>query len=144
MKQSFVLVTLIDITETGELRGNSKQRNQQRNWESVIQVLSLKTQPTIIEGPVRIDDMDFRQHKNILQVFGEFYKELPGLQSLWAIKFNAELTDIYSIDQLYEDFEQVPVILGLDETARFMLPLFHSYGSLKNIHFFLSDELNIS
>lgn len=144
MKQSFVLATLIDITDTGEVRGNSKQRDQQRNWETVIQVLSLKTQPIIIEGPYRIDNIDFQKQTGVLKFFGEFYKELSGTQSFWAIKFTSEQTDIYSIDQLYEDFEQVPIILGLDETARFMLPLFHSYGALKNIHFFTADELNIN
>jgi hypothetical protein len=144
MKQSFVLATLIDITDTGEVRGNSKQRDQQRNWETVIQVLSLKTQPIIIEGPDRIDNIDFQKQTGVLKFFGEFYKELSGTQSFWAIKFTSEQNDIYSIDQLYEDFEQVPIILGLDETARFMLPLFHSYGALKNIHFFTADELNIN
>ena len=144
MKQSFVLATLIDITDTGEVRGNSKQRDQQRNWETVIQVLSLKTQPIIIEGPDRIDNIDFQKQTGVLKFFGEFYKELSGTQSFWAIKFTSEQNEIYSIDQLYEDFEQVPIILGLDETARFMLPLFHSYGALKNIHFFTVDELNIN
>ena len=144
MKNSFVLTTLVDITETGELRGNSKERDQQRNWETVIQVLSLKTQPIIVEGPVRVDNIDFQKHKGVTRYFGEFYHELPYPQSCWGLKFYSEHVDVYSIDQLYHDFEQVPIILGLDETARFMLPLFHSYGSLKNIHFLSADELNIN
>ena len=144
MKEAFILATLIDITDTGELRGNSKQRDQQRNWETVLQVLSLKTQPQIIDGPDKVDQIDFKIHTGLTKFFGEFYHELPSPQTIWAIKFTSEHDDIYSIDELYKDFDQVPIILGLDETARFMLPIFHSYGSLKNIHLFKASELNIS
>jgi len=34
-----------------------------------------------------------------------------------------------------QDFEQVPVVTGLTETARFMLPIFYPYGTIKNIYF---------
>lgn len=135
----WICVTLIDITNTGITRGDSKERNQQRNWETVIQVLSLKTQPIITLGPDRVDDVDFTKYAGVKSFFGDFYS---GTQSFWGFRFNSENTDIYSIDQLEQDFEQVPVILGLDETARFMLPIFHSYGTLKNIHFFPAKELN--
>lgn len=144
MKDTFVLVTLIDITETGELRGNSKERDQQRNWETVLQVLNLKTQPIIVEGPEQVQGIDFKKHTGLVNCFGEFYHEFPYPQTLWAVKFASEQEDVYSIEELYKDFDQVPVILGLNETARFMLPIFHSYGSLKNIHLFQASELNIN
>jgi hypothetical protein len=35
---------------------------------------------------------------------------------------------------LLRDFEQVPVVTGLTETARFMLPIFYPYGAIKNIY----------
>ena len=44
--------TLIDITSTGVISWspqNERKRNQQRNWETVQQILSLRTQPTIME-----------------------------------------------------------------------------------------------
>jgi hypothetical protein len=65
------------------------------------------------------------------------------MQKVWVFKFTSE-QNIFTEDQLYEDFEQVPVISGLEESARFMLPIFHSYGILKNIYFSAVDELNIS
>jgi hypothetical protein len=65
------------------------------------------------------------------------------MQKVWVFKFTSE-QNIFAEDQLYEDFEQVPVILGLEESARFMLPIFHSYGILKNIYFSVVDELNIN
>jgi hypothetical protein len=48
------------------------------------------------------------------------------------------------VDQLEQDFEQTPIVLGLEETARFMLPIFHSYGTLKNIYFIQKESLNIN
>jgi hypothetical protein len=35
---------------------------------------------------------------------------------------------------LLQDIEQVPIITGLEETARFMLPIFYPYGTIKNIY----------
>ena len=144
MTESFVLTTLIDITETGVIRGNSKERDQQRNWETVLQVLSLRTQPIILEGPIKIDSIDFKKHLGLTKTYGEFYHDFPFPQTMWAVKFCSEQAGIYNVEQLYEDFDKVPVIMGLDETVRFMLPMFNSYGSLKNIHLFTANELNIN
>lgn len=134
MKNSWICITLIDITPTGVTRGDSKERDQQRNWESVLQVLGLRAQPIIDEGPVKIADIDISPHH-----FGEFYE---GVHRIWGFKFSADREEVYNLEQLEEDFDQVPVILGLDETARFMLPIFHSRGTLKNIHFMTPQELN--
>ena len=47
-------ITLVDITATGVIRytnDNELERNQQRNWETVLQCIGIKAQPLIIEGP---------------------------------------------------------------------------------------------
>ena len=128
-------MTLIDITETGITKGSGEYRDQQRNWETILQLLGLKTQPLIVQGPVCFENenLDFFE-------FGEFYQ---GVHHVWAFQFRGERDDFYTIDQLEEDFEQVPVVTGLAETARFMLPIFHSYGTLKNIYFIQKESLNI-
>jgi hypothetical protein len=113
-----------------------EQRDQQRNWETVIQVLGLKTQPLIVKYPVH-----FANEKLEHFDFGEFYQ---GVHSVWAFQFRGEREDFYMLEQLEEDFDQVPVTLGLEETARFMLPIFHTYGILKNIYFIQNDSINIS
>lgn len=136
----WICITLIDITATGVKRGDSNERDQQRNWESVLQVLGLKTQPVIQEGPIVLD-LVTNIEDSIPHMFGDFYQ---GKHRVWAFKFYSEQQDVYTLDQLHEDFDQVPVILGLDETARFMLPIFHSYGTLKNIYFMPASELNIN
>ena len=129
MKDVFVIVTLIDITETNVIRGEGKQRDQQRNWETVLQVLGLKTQPIILDGPIKVTEIDLEKNT----CFGDFYKNFPGPHTIWGFKVSSELDDIYNIEDLKNDFEQVPIILGLEETVKFMLPIFHSRGELKNI-----------
>jgi len=136
MSQCWIGITLIDITPTGVTRGESKERDQNRNWETVLQVLGLRTQAIILEEPALITDFTLSKKTSI---FGDFYL---GSHNLWAFRFMSERNDVYTLDQLDEDFEQVPVILGLDETARFLLPIFHSYSTLKNIYFTSEIDIN--
>jgi len=136
MSPLITCMTLIDITETGVIKGAGQGRDQQRNWETVLQLLGLKTQPLIITSPVCFINENLEYFE-----FGEFYQ---GSHSVWAFQFRGERDDFYAVDQLEEDFEQTPIVLGLEETARFMLPIFHSYGTLKNIYFIQKESLNIN
>lgn len=136
MSPLITCMTLIDITETGVIKGAGQQRDQQRNWETVLQLLGLKTQPLIVQSPVCFVNENLEYFE-----FGEFYN---GTQHVWAFQFRGERDDFYTIEQLEEDFEQTPIVLGLEETARFMLPIFHSYGTLKNIYFIQKESLNIN
>lgn len=126
--------TLVDITCTGVTHNraeNEHQRNQQRNWETVIQCMGLRTQPLDIRGPKCIDmfvDTD---------TFGEMYQ---GRQRVWCWTFYAERTGTWAVDDdqlalLHKDFNEVPVIQGLNETARFILPIFYTKGAIKNVFF---------
>lgn len=63
-----------------------------------------------------------------------------GLQKCWLFTFGVESDDVYLVDEdpvggLDKDFAQVPIICGLEETARFILPIFYPYGAIKNIYF---------
>jgi hypothetical protein len=133
--QYYTGFTLVDITNTGVTRsrpGNEHERNQQRNWETLIQVLSLRTQPLEINGPI---DSGYELTGD--SIFGEMYK---GLQTVWYFSFGVEAHSVFTkgkdiVGLLYDDFAEVPIIQGLDETAKFMLPIFYPYGAIKNIHF---------
>ena len=133
--QYYTGFTLVDITDTGVTRsrsGQEKQRNQQRNWETLIQVLSLRTQPQEMDGPY-INEYEITSDS----IFGEMYQ---GKHLVWHFSFGVEAVNVFKNNKsdyglLYEDFAEVPIIQGLDETARFMLPIFHPYGAIKNIHF---------
>lgn len=127
--------TLVDITSTGVTRYRPEQefeRNQQRNWETVLQTIGLRTQPQMIKGPVSTES-------NLTDGwdFGEAYQ---GRHKIWIWTFAVEHSDVYltnddPIGGLLKDFEQIPIIQGLEETARFMLPIFHPHGAIKNIYF---------
>lgn len=119
--------TLIDITPTNTIKGESLARDQQRNWETVLQVLGLKTQPIIINYPSVWLNENIKDFE-----FGNFYE---GYQTIWAWQFRGERDEFYNLEILQQDFDQVPIILGLEETARFMLPVFFTQGHLKNIYF---------
>ena len=130
----YTLATLVDITATGQTRyspDKEKERNQQRNWETVLQVFGIRAQPIMIDGP-RMINFDVERLK-----FGEMY---TGKQNVWVACIGVEHEGIYEKDEnpvghLETDFEQVPIINGLDETARFMLPIFYPHGAIKNIYF---------
>jgi hypothetical protein len=69
--------------------------------------------------------------------FGEFFE---GEHKVWVWQFAVEHSDIFTIGtnpvgRLNQVFDQVPIICGLDETARFMLPIFYPYGTIKNVYF---------
>ena len=134
----FTICTLVDITNTGVTRNSPNkdfQRNQQRNWESVLQVIGIRAQPLIVSGPFdEVIDADI-----VSRLFGEMYHSRE--QRVWVASFAIEHKTVFTLGDdplghLKNDFNQVPVISGLNETARFILPIFYSEGALKNITFY--------
>lgn len=130
--QYFTGFSLIDITSTGVIRGNdSLERNQQRNWESVLQTINLISQPFDIDGPRMLDiNLDYLE-------FGEFYQ---GQHNVWVWSWCTEHSGAFSLGdnpagRLEDYFNQVPIIAGLTETSRFILPIFYSHGAIKNVYF---------
>lgn len=132
----YTCFTLVDITPTGVTRhksGDETRRDQQRNWETVLQCIGLRAQPQLIEGPV-IKDLEIDND----DIFGEMFYGTK--QRVWLFTFGVESEDVFLLDgdpvgQLDKDFSQVPIICGLTETARFILPIFYPYGAIKNIYF---------
>ena len=133
--QFYTGYSLVDITATGVTRYRADQefeRDQQRNWETVLQTLGLKTQPLMLQDPVCIES-----NLNDGWEFGETYQRR---HRIWCWTFAVEHKDIYlqgndPMAGLLADFEQVPIISGLNETARFFLPIFYPHGAIKNIYF---------
>lgn len=123
----------MDITETGVTRDRGTQeleRNQQRNWETVLQCIGLRAQPMHMVTKVETTDLDYFE-------FGEMY---TGQHRVWSFAFTVEHSNVFlhNKDPLFyleESFDRVPVITGLNETARFILPIFYTAGAIKNIYF---------
>jgi len=94
----------------------NRSRNQQRNWESLLQIVSLRTQPMNVVYPVKQKDgWHF-----------EFEVEAEGVLS----------SDIGSSDLagLVADCEGVPMVTGLDEVAVVTATLY-AQGTNQNIWF---------
>ena len=126
--------TLVDVTRTDVLSQSAalqKQRNQQRNWETVNQLLSLRLQLMEFNYlTATVDDVkDY--------AFGINY---AGAHNIWQFTFAIEHEGVYAYENdrygtLKDDFKITPIILGLDETAKPPLPLFYASGPDKNIYF---------
>lgn len=125
--------TLIDITPTGVINyspQNEFQRNQQRNWETIQQILSLRTQPNIVFTDNFTNDVTKYN-------FGINYK---GEHKIWTFKFTVDYADIYQdgpdkFGLIKNDFKITPVVLGLTETAVPELAVFIPKGPWNNIYF---------
>lgn len=127
--------TLIDITKTDVTQytpERAKMRNKHRNWETVVQILSLRTQILSIKqfSTVRADLAHF-----------EFGSEYQGQHRVWSFEFSVEFENLYAEYQILEtDFAQTPIILELDETIKLPSPLFYTTGINKNIYFKKSPD----
>jgi hypothetical protein len=75
----------------------NRSRNQHRNWETIMQMISLRAQPTIIQEPKCID--------GVWQF--EFSVETPGVYST--------NNDVDNLDSLLNECAGIPMVVGLDE-----------------------------
>ena len=125
--------TLIDITPTGvttHVEDKAFERNQQRNWETVQQILGLRTQPTILTTNNFEDDVK-------RYFFGITYS---GKHRIWTFKFSVEYPDVYrqgpdKFGLLKQDFRMIPATTGLRETISLEKSLFEPKGAWNNIYF---------
>lgn len=107
----FKLFTLIDITKTDARRGDqSDLYKQQQNFFSVLQTISLRANPVITDKPT----LEKVNTKGL-----GFGSNFTGDHNVWSFMFSFEQAGSHSIDLLKEDFELVPFIAGLTETASF-------------------------
>lgn len=131
----YVGFTLVDITKTGVTHYRSEEeiflRNQQHNWETLVQILGLRAQPILLEAPTIVEG-------NLVNFdFGQGY---TGKNKIWTFKFGVEHASVYTTPDrefgiLEQDFSKVPILVGLDETVSFEDPVFYTTGSNKNIYF---------
>lgn len=127
--------TLIDITNTGITSNNPDnqfKRNQQRNWETINQVINLRSHATIEASPNTPKQVNLAFHQ-----FGDYYKDH---QKCWKFIFSLKYPEtIGSIqdptEKLRYDINGVPIITGLDETVHLPDPVFYIDGLLKNTYF---------
>ncbi len=105
----YCLYTLVDITATNQYRGSDKlTRNQQQNFDTVLQTLGLKGNVYFDKIPKKIPATIFGNDKI----------------DCWYFEWTMEISDLFvkdtdPIGQLKELFEFVPFIDNLTEHVRF-------------------------
>jgi hypothetical protein len=89
----------------------ARSRNQQRNYETLVQLLSLRTQLIDISLPVKQHDV-------------------------WSFTIVSDRDDVFSdgLAALYLDCDSVPMIVGLDEESG-VDPMLHTQDPKVNIWF---------
>lgn len=125
--------TLFDITKTNVTTRRQlletqvypeKQRNQQRNLETILQIISLRTQPENISEPsCKMISIDWKS------VY------MDSEQKVWSFTFDVDKESVFRNDSsdlgnLYDDCEGVPMIIDLDESCKLQEIL-----CFDNIHF---------
>jgi hypothetical protein len=94
----------------------NRARNQQRNWETVTQILGLRTQLFRLQEPI-----------------------VDTSRSAWMFEFETESDHIYGNDSdptsiLRADADGVPMLTGLDNKAE-LVPIIITEGPAQNIWF---------
>lgn len=131
MLYKHVLYTTVDITQTNvRIKSNiddwSLQRNQQRNLDTLIQTIGLRSQPININVNQFVD-------------FPAIYwlgKNLPEKARIWVMHFDIEHAGAFGhkCELVMKDLNYVPLINGLTETEPAFPPVFQTTGTFKNIN----------
>lgn len=126
----FTVKTLVDITETNARKSDDPYGyRQQQNWMSFLQTASLR---------VNIYPVSQSVNKESAAKFGSKYK---GKHNVWTVDFNIEYEGGLELDMLVDDFDLVPIITGLDETAEINNNVFRTKDSeYMNILFSIKDK----
>jgi hypothetical protein len=129
----FKTYTLIDITQTRARRGEDRLLlSEQQNYLTFLQTLALRVNPDIPDSPL-IETVDVKGLG-----FGSAYK---GKHCVWSFEFDIPYEAALTVEMLEEDFELVPVITDLNETARIKDPVFVSKNpKLSNVVFGIVDK----
>jgi hypothetical protein len=138
-KETWYVLTLVDITETDNLRGTGKTRNQQRNFETLQQCIGMLTQPWSLGPPVRKTFAAVHgRFKDIGVTFGErhdFTQELVADLNMWTWRFGIEREDVFGRngEELANILQDIPIISGLDENCVLDPPVFSFRDLDRNI-----------
>ena len=129
MTQRIMITTTIDITPTG-VRNKSDdpdwllKRNQQRNYDTLIQVIGLRTQP--------LTESCHREKSS--------WVDRDGVDvDAWHLEFTVDRSDVLGVkgELFLKDIDGVPIVPGLTETIPSFPPQFIIRGPFKNIDIFI-------
>ena len=111
------IITLVDITKTDARRSEDNIKySQQSNYSTTVQTACLR---------VNMIPFEILQHAGSVNQLG-FGSKFKNRQNYWTVTFDNEYTNSITLEELKKDFNLVPIILGLNETAKIETPVFSS------------------
>lgn len=145
--------TLFDITATGVLNRSRpmldeedsswiKKRNTQCNYDTILQLISLRSQPDILSKPERMS-INF----NDFDKFGFLFEQQENeTYNCWHFKFEIQHSSVFydginELGGLYTDCDAVPMLKVGTEWDKLPLMLDTS-DELRNIYFEIVNEKN--
>jgi hypothetical protein len=146
MSHRIACFTLFDITQTGVLNRAKPstddilkdwlyKRSTQANFDTIIQVISLRTQPDIIVSPKKIE-IRFDKFSN----FGAQYQQVKDeVHPCWTFDFEVHYPSVFDdeiteLGYLYKDCDGIPMIKTGTEYDK-LSTMLDTTPELKNIHF---------
>ena len=127
-----IITTVIDITETNARKHDDNLlRQQQANYLTVLQTVGLRVQLTPIECKTHVGDVSSLG----------FGSSIQDKQRYWTFEFTYDQEGAVTLDTLTDDFDLVPIITGLNDTANITNSAFRTkHKADRNIIFKLSDN----
>lgn len=137
--------TLFDITKTGIGRRQSvtreasinenKSRNQQINFETILQIISMRCQPENITDPIKSTTTEKDKRWGV---------EYNGRNDVWEFTFTTYHKEVFNdgenkLGNLLLDSDGVPMLTNLNETKSLISQLNIS-GDYKNIHYEIVED----
>lgn len=143
--------TLFDITQSGVLNRSrpgvdvdikewTYKRNTQCNFDTILQVISLRSQPDVISSPEKLSIQFDKFDK-----FGFMYQQIEKeFYPCWKFTFEVQHPSVFDngtheLGALYYDCDQVPMILcqtEMDKLSNFL----DTTPELRNIYFKINHE----
>ena len=132
----YKLYTLVDITHTGQHRlenGKETLRNQEQNFNTVLQTLGIRSNVWYTHGPILIEV------KGSLVGFNT-----DEIIRVWRFDWRTERDNLYHKDEdpvgfLKDDFHLIPYISGLSESMKQKYAVFNTEDLGANIVFHLKQ-----
>ena len=105
----FIIDTVVDVTETNARRGQAEKLSldQQANYNTLLQTIGLRCNAEPISLTATIKDVSKLG-------FGDAIK---GKQRVWTFEFDNPYEGALTVDMLNDDFDLIPIINNLNETA---------------------------
>jgi hypothetical protein len=144
MSHRIACYTLFDITQTGVMNRSKPnegdiqdwihRRNTQCNFDTILQVISMRSQPEIVKLAIKTEMTE--QEYNM---FGFLYQSGDQPNYCWKFEFEVQHSSVFengiiSLGALYKDCEGVPMLVCKDQVAD--TPAFLNITEeLRNIYF---------